>query len=39
MIHGIVRYRPIDTPGHVSLVVILYVLSEFYSVLVHDFQV
>ena len=42
MIHSIVSYRQIDTSdycGHVPLVVILYVLSEVYNVLVHDFQV
>ena len=41
MIHCIVSYRQIDTSGscgHVPLVVILYVLSEVYNVLVHDFQ-
>ena len=41
MIHCIVSYIQIYTSGscgHVPLVVILYVLSEVYSVLVHDFQ-
>ena len=38
MIHCIVRYRQIDTSGHVPLLVILYVLSKGYHVLVHDFQ-
>ena len=41
MIHCIVSYRQLYTSGscnHVPLVVILYVLSEVYSVLVHDFQ-
>ena len=41
MIHCIVSYRQMDTSGscgHVPLVVILYVLSEVYNVLVHDFQ-
>ena len=40
MIHCIVSYRQIDTSsscGHVPLVVILYVLSEVYNVLVHYF--
>ena len=34
-------YRQIDTSGsygHVPLVIILYLLSEVYNVLVHDFQ-
>ena len=41
MIHCIVSYIQIDTNGfcgHVPLVVILYVLSEVYNLLVHDFQ-
>ena len=41
MIHCIVRYRQIDISGscgHVPLVGILYVLSDVYNVLVHDFQ-
>ena len=41
MIHCIVSHRQIDTSvscGYVPLVVILYVLSEVYNVLVHDFQ-
>ena len=41
MIHCIVSYRQIYTSGfggHVPLVIILYVLSEVYNVLVHDFQ-
>ena len=41
MIHCIVSYRPIDTGsscGHVPLLIILYVLSEVCSVLVHVFQ-
>ena len=41
MIHCIVSYRQIiisGSCGHVPLVVILYVLSEVYSVLVYDFQ-
>ena len=41
MIHGIVSYMQRDTTsscGHGPLLVILYVLSEVYHVLVHDFQ-
>ena len=41
MIHCIVSYRQIDTSsscGYAPLVVILYVLSEVYNVLVHDFH-
>ena len=41
MIHCIVSHRHIDTSGscgRVLLVVILYVLSDVYNVLVHDFQ-
>ena len=41
MIHCIVSYRKIDTSssgGHAPLVVILYVSSEVYNVLVHDFH-
>ena len=41
MIHWIVSYRWRDTIvscGHVPLVVILYVFSEVYRVLVHDFH-
>ena len=39
MIHCIVSYIQIDSScGHDPLLVILYVLSEVYHVLVHDFQ-
>ena len=41
MINCIVSYRQIDTSGscdHAPLVVILYVVSEVYNVLVHDFH-
>ena len=38
MIHCIVSYYRLIQAAHVHLVVILYVLSEVYNVLVHDFQ-